>query len=390
MKKLSTVIIAVFCTALFIFSAQAGTRGVTKDTIVLGSHSDLSGPLASWGVASTNGMKLRFKEINEAGGIHGRKIKFLVADTQYQVPLAVKATHKLINRDKIFAMVGALGTPQNNAAMKIQFKANVPNLFPLSGAEAMGIPLEKLKFGYFTNYKQQLIAGIRNLVETKGIKSVCAQCQASDAGQEMLDAINESAKTHGLDVKLVGRHKSTETEFAGTATKIIEAGCDTLVMGTAVKDTIILYATLKKMGWDKPVLTAMIPYMPLVAKAAGGAMNDLYGVVGIYDIDPEKANAAGKKFLVDYKAAYNADVTNQAQTGYIFADLTVKALELAGKDLTVDSLVKAIESIKNYTDPFGTSTASYGPNAHFGANRATLVQIQNLKWVVLKESIPFD
>lgn len=390
MKTLSAFIITVIFTVLLTFNVHAGTRGVTKDTIVLGSHSDLSGPLASWGVASINGMKLRFKEINEAGGIHGRKIKFLVEDTRYQVPPAVKATHKLINRDKIFAMVGALGTPHNNAAMKIQFKANVPNLFPLSGAEAMGIPFEKLKFGYFTNYKQQMKAGVRYFVENKGVKSVCLQCIASDAGQEMLEGAEESIKEFGLEVKLLGRHKVTETEFVGAATKIKDSGCDLVVMGTAVKDTIMLYSTLRKLGWDKFAVTPMVSYMSLVAKSGEGTMNGLVGVVNIYDIDPESGNAAGKKFLSDYKAAYGAAPNNQAQTGYIFADLTVKALELVGKDLTVDSLVKAIESINDYTDPFGTSKASYGPKAHFGGKRATLVQIQNQKWEVVEESIPFD
>jgi len=390
MKKLSLFIIAIICTITIIFSAQAGTQGITDDTIILGVHSDLSGPLASWGVAATNGMKLRFKEANAAGGIHGRKIKLIVADTRYQVPLAVKATNKLIKKDKIFAMIGAAGTAQNNAAMQIQFKSNVPNLFPLSGAEAMGIPLERLKFGYFTNYKQQFRAGIRYFVETEGIKSVCMQCVASDAGQEMLDGANMAVEEFGLDVKLVGRHKTTETEFVGAATKIKNSGCDLVVFGTAVKDTIILHSTLKKLGWDKLAVTSMVPYMPLVAKAGEGAMNGLYGVVSIYDIDPETGNASGKKFLADYKAAYKTDPNNQAQTGYVFADLAVRALEIAGRNLTVDALVKAIESIESYEDPFGTSAASYGPDAHYGGTRATLVQIQNKKWEIVKKSIPWE
>ncbi|MEK6194971.1 MAG: ABC transporter substrate-binding protein, partial [Deltaproteobacteria bacterium] len=168
------------------------------------------------------------------------------------------------------------------------------------------------------------------------------------------------------------------------------SGCDLVVFGTAVKDTIILYSTLKKLGWDKLAVTSMVPYMPLVAKAGEGTMNGLAGVVGIYDIDLETGNTAGKKFITDYKAAYDVAPTNQAQTGYVFADLTVKALELAGKNLTVESLVKALESMNNYIDPFGTSKASYGPKAHFGGNRATLVQIQNQNWEVVEESIPFD
>src|SRR2546427_12374942 len=93
--------------------AQA-TRGVSGTEIVLGTHTDLSGPAATYGVSSSNAVKMRFDEVNEKGGIHGRKIKLIVEDTQYQVPRAVQAGEKLIKRGQIFAMVARPGTPSNN------------------------------------------------------------------------------------------------------------------------------------------------------------------------------------------------------------------------------------------------------------------------------------
>ena len=75
-------------------------RGVTADSIKIGSHTDLSGVLAMWGVPMTNGLRQRFDELAEAGGVHGRSIDFVVEDSQYQLPLAVKATNKLINLDE--------------------------------------------------------------------------------------------------------------------------------------------------------------------------------------------------------------------------------------------------------------------------------------------------
>src|ERR1051326_450814 len=85
-------------------AAQKDTRGVTPTEIVLGMHTDLSGPAATYGVSASNGVKMRFDEMNEKGGIHGRKIRLVIEDTQYQVPRAVQAGTKLINRDRIFAM----------------------------------------------------------------------------------------------------------------------------------------------------------------------------------------------------------------------------------------------------------------------------------------------
>ena len=106
----------------------AQTRGVSKTEIVLGMHTDLSGPAATYGVSSSNAVKMRFDELNDKGGVHGRKVKLVIEDTQYQVPRAVQAGAKLIHRDHIFAMVAGLGTPMNNALFKDQFDANVPNL----------------------------------------------------------------------------------------------------------------------------------------------------------------------------------------------------------------------------------------------------------------------
>ena len=138
MKKLlagMAMMLALVVTACGGEPADSGMpRGITADTITIGSHTDLSGQLAIWGVPMTNGIRQRFAEVNAAGGVHGRSIDFVVEDSQYQVPLAVKATNKLINVENIFAMLGAMGTPQNNAVFDAMFEANIPNFFPLTAA----------------------------------------------------------------------------------------------------------------------------------------------------------------------------------------------------------------------------------------------------------------
>src|SRR5215469_18010687 len=132
--------------SLVAVGAMAQQRGVTANEVVFGMHTDLSGVAATYGVSSSNGVKMRFEEINAAGGIAGRKLKVIVEDQGYQVPKAVQACNKLINRDKVFAFVAPLGTPMNNACFKEQFAAGVPNLFPLSAARSMYEPFERLKF----------------------------------------------------------------------------------------------------------------------------------------------------------------------------------------------------------------------------------------------------
>ena len=110
MRKLSKLAFgALFAGTLATPGCGRGRRHRYRDR-ARQPHRALSGPVSAWGIGSTEGMRMRFDEANEKG-INGRKIKFIVEDHQYQVPRAVQAANKLINNDKIFAMVGALGTP---------------------------------------------------------------------------------------------------------------------------------------------------------------------------------------------------------------------------------------------------------------------------------------
>ena len=150
-------IVAAAALAATATQASAETRGVTKTEITLGMHTDLSGVAATYGVSSANGVKMRLDEANDAGGINGRKINVIIEDQAYQVPKAVQACNKLINRDNVFAFVASLGTPMNNACFKDQLAAGVPNLFPLSAEDDELTPTLKLKRKFVNEKYHQLI-----------------------------------------------------------------------------------------------------------------------------------------------------------------------------------------------------------------------------------------
>ncbi len=133
-------------------SAADAVRGVTDTEIVIGSITDLSGVTAIQAVNNVDAVRLAFDEANANGGVHGRKIRLIVEDTQYQVPRAVQGMNKLLNRDNIFFTLVDGGTPMNNAVMPMQFEKNVPNIFPLTAARSMYEPFNRLKFGQFASY----------------------------------------------------------------------------------------------------------------------------------------------------------------------------------------------------------------------------------------------
>lgn len=364
-------------------------RGVTDETVVLGSHTDLSGPLAIWGKPSVDGARLRFEEANEAGGVNGRQIEFLVEDTGYQVPQAVRATNKLVQRDGIFAMVLGAGTAQSLAGMEITDRAGIPTLFPLTAARSVAAPTDPLHFSYFVSYQDQASGALKHFHEEEGIGSVCLQTHASEYGEEITEGVKDTADELGMEVVLIGTHKPTETDFAGAATAIKNAGCDMVYLGTTIKDTIALYTTLRNLGYEGPIVGNMVSYVPVVAQAANGAMDGYYAVSPVLIANYQDGDETKADFYEAYKARFGSEPTMQSQIGYVSADLLVKAMDAAGRDLTVEKLTTALEGIKGYEDPFGGPTISFGPDKRFGGDSLVLIQVDGTDWKLLQEELPY-
>jgi branched-chain amino acid transport system substrate-binding protein len=370
--------------------AQNESRGVSKTEIVLGMHTDLSGPAATYGVSSSNAVKMRFDEVNDKGGIHGRKIRLVVEDTQYQVPRAVQAGAKLINRDRIFAMVAPLGTPMNNALFKDQFDAGVPNLFPLSAARSMYEPFNKLKFYGAASYVDQVRAGINYFVAKKGKKALCAMYQDTDFGKEVLDGVQMQADKLKIKVVETTTHKPTDQDFTAQITRLKAAGCDLVVLGTIVRDSIVPYATARKIGWtDVDFLGSAASYDLFVAAAQGGVTEGLYAM-GLTDMPyRDTFGPAAQAWFDRYKERYKNDPNIGAIYGHVAADLTALGLEKAGADLTLNSFVKGLESIRGYRDIFNGPEANFGPDKHQGANSSFLAVVKGGRWVRLTDPLSF-
>jgi branched-chain amino acid transport system substrate-binding protein len=391
MKKLLVAGVLIGAVGLAgVATAQREARGVTKTEIVLGMHTDLSGPAATYGVSSSNAVKMRFDEVNEKGGIHGRKIKLIIEDTQYQVPRAVQAGAKLINRDKIFAMVAPLGTPMNNALFKDQFEAGVPNLFPLSAARSMYEPFHKLKFYGAASYVDQVKAGINYFATKKGKKAICAMYQDTDFGKEVLDGVHAQVEKMKLKLVETTAHKPTDQDFTAQITKLKGAGCDLVVLGTIVRDSIVPYATARKIGWtDVDFLGSAATYDMFVAAAQGGVTEGLYAM-SLTDMPYRDTLSPSAQGWYDrYKDRFKADPNIGAVYGYVAADLAVLGLDRAGSDLNLDGLVKGLESIRGYRDIFNGPEVNFGANKHQGASSSFLAVVKGGRWARLTEPLGF-
>ena len=363
-------------------------RGVTDTEIVLGSYTDLSGPTAIWGVGATNGARMRFDQANAEGGVHGRLIRFVVEDITYQLPKAIQAANKLINRDNIFAMLMAVGTPMNNAIMPQQFEAGVPNLFPISGGRQMVEPFHPLKFTQRGIYYDEVRAAVRHFVENEGKRKVCIIHHDSDYGQEIVDAVEDQLAAMGMQAVARAAHKPTESEFTAAVLRLREAECDMVAMATVHRDTILVLDTARKMGWDDVAWVGNnAAYGQVIADHESG--EGYYAFVHMAKIYPDDEKSPAVQAWWDrYVALYGDEPGLAAMEGYRAADLTLLALENAGRELTVDGLLKGVEAITDYTDIFGYPV-SFSPERHGGVRQSVLSQVRDGRFVVLAEAVSY-
>ncbi|OJW23150.1 MAG: hypothetical protein BGO51_04765 [Rhodospirillales bacterium 69-11] len=369
------------CTVLAVSAKAADVRGVTDSEIVIGSYTDLSGVTAVWGVNNNNAWRMMFDEVNAKGGINGRKIKFITEDNQYQVPRSVQAANKLINRDNVFLMVANDGTPMNNAVMPDQIAKNVPNMFPLTSARSMYYPFNHLKFGLAASYYDMMRAGVKLFVEQRGKKRICAMSQDSDFGRDVMDGARDQLKAMNVALTAETLHKSTDTDFSASVAKLRDANCDLILLGTIVRDTIQIVSAIRKTGWNVDLLGQVAIYDQAVAEAPGGLTDGLYAMTSILYAEPNDPRPAVQDFVKKYKARFGHDPNFAAQVGVMGAELVIKALRDAGRDLTVDSFIAAMERIKDHHDIFGSPPMSFGPDKHQGSNESFLTVVKAGHWV---------
>jgi branched-chain amino acid transport system substrate-binding protein len=360
--------------------AAHATQGVTDDEIVIGSNGDLSGIFAAFNVGAIKAAQMLFDEVNEAGGIHGRKIRFIVEDHGYQVPKAVQNFNKLINSDQVFAMILNLGTPHNIAGFPLMEAKEVANVGPLTAARQMLEGDITYKYAGFSSYYDQLRAGINYLAKETGAQEVCAMYIPSDFGLEIQQGAKEETEALGLTWADETTHKPDEQDFVGSIQKLKDSGCDIVATAIGVRQTIVAYGTAKKLGWtDVTFIGSSAGFNTAVAKVPGGVTEGYYAAAGWVDFEDRLDVPEVKEWAEAYQAYSGNPADTAAQLGYSAATTLVKALEAAGPDLTSESFRVAMEGLK-YDDVINDVPIDVGPD-HQGGELIVISKIDGGKWV---------
>jgi branched-chain amino acid transport system substrate-binding protein len=360
--------------------ALAETRGVSDTEITIGTMTDLSGVTAVQGVNNANAIRMIFDETNAKGSIHGRKIKYVVEDNQYTVPKSVQAMNKLLNLDNIFLALANGGTPMNDAVMPAMFAKQVPNVFPLTCARSMYEPFNRFKFGQFASYYDQMRAAVKYFVSQKAKQTVGSMYQDSDFGRDVNAGVMAQLGAMGLQLAGQTSHQPTATDFNGALEKLHDAKCDLICLGTIVKDTTLIVQTARKMGWDVDFVGQFASYSTAVAEAPGGPAEGFYSMSpGLYAY-PDDARPAVHAVGTKFKQTYGFDINYLGETGISAANFIVAVLNKAGRDLTLDSFIGAMESMKDWQDIFGSPPLTITSTNHHASSQSFLSVVKGARW----------
>lgn len=393
MKKSIMVTVLALVIGLGLSGSANAEVGVTDKEIVIGSHQDLSGPIAGWGTQVKMGLEMRAREINEAGGICGRKIRLVIEDNAYDPKKAIMVTNKMITRDKVFCFIGNMGSPTAGATKPIISRKKIPQMFPLSAASLFFDPYDRYSFGGWVPYYDQARILVKYFVEKKGYKKIGLLYQDDEMGAIMKKGVTDELKAEGLKLTAAESYKRGATEFSSQIAKLKKADVQVVILATIIRETVGALKEAKKLGW-KVDMAGMSPayniYVPVLCKKAGFSPDGFYCTGQSPYPYPDSPRPNVREWYKRHKEWFGKNPDLPTSAGYAALDFFAKAAKKAGCDLTREKLIDAMESMGTVPDDiFGGPATTFTSTSHQGVGEAILFQIQNGRWVQISEPLGY-
>ena len=394
--RLKTLAIALLAVATAAGPAQSQGRapGVTDTEITIGLTTPLSGPAAAWGNTAV-AMEAWTRYLNDQGGINGRKLKVELKDDGYNPGRAVANLKEM--KDSVFLNVGLLGSAVLNAAKDdvAEYKLLTVNPYGNPAIWAKQ-PKDKLRY-VFVNYPDYNDEGeflVKQSVERLGAKKVAVFYQNDDYGKGGLEGVNRGLKGLGGKGSLAGAvaYEVTDRELGTHALKLKESGADAVIIYSTVTHGANVIKEMAKAGY-RPKIVASFPLgdYTIMYKLLG----ELWEGAHFAGLNISADEPAGKA-IVDILTKYEPKLVgreNTALTGAVGIIIAVEGLKKAGRNLTRESYVEAMEGVKGFTSMGLTAPVTFGPNQHHGLNAVRFLRankaadnsfVEVLPWQIFK------
>jgi ABC-type branched-subunit amino acid transport system substrate-binding protein len=342
------------------------TPGVSENEILIGSCSALEGPSKFLGTETVTGAKAYFDMVNDEGGVNGRKLKLISADDSYD-PAKTQACFDHLMSENVFAMGFFVGTPTAVKYVPMAENAKVPLIGLFTGAQTLYVPLRhwvvNVRASYFDETREQ-VDGLWKALNYKRVGVI----YPDDAfGAAVLEGVKAALKAHGAEPAAMASYPRQTSQVGGAIDTVRAANPEAVVVvGPANTVAPILKQSHAK-GWNPLFLTvSFVGTDELISEAGADAEGVVITqVVPPYYMTEEKSVALYRRALGKYFPSEQPNFVSLE--GFVDAMVMVEGLKRAGKDLTREGLIRAIESIHDHDLGLGPQLKlNYSAKEHKG------------------------
>jgi ABC-type branched-subunit amino acid transport system substrate-binding protein len=394
MKKRQFALTAL-CISLIGFALPAAAQkkydpGASDTEIKIGQTMPYSGPASAYGTIGKV-QAAYFKQLNEQGGVNGRKINFISLDDGYSPPKTVEMIRRLVEQDEVLLTLGTLGTPSNTAIHKYMNTKKVPHMFLATGASKWNDPKNNpWTIGFNPNYHSEGKLYAQHILANKPNAKIAVLMQNDDYGKDYFNGFKEGlgAKAASMIVSQA-TYEVTDPTIDSQIVTLKGSGADTFFNITTPKFAAQAIRKVSDVGW-KPThyLNQVSASVGSVLKPAGldvsvGLISMNYikeGADSRWDNDPTMKDF--KALIKKYAPEVSADDGN-ATYGYAVAQMMVQVLKQAGDNLTRENVMKQAASIKDFQVPMALPgvLASTSPTDFALFQTMQLVKFDGKTWV---------
>lgn len=339
----------------------ADTASSLKE-IVIGAVYPTTGPLATFGQESMNGISLALKKIKSMGPIHGRHIRLIAEDNRGEVTESANAVRKLINVDKVHLIYGAVASSNTLAGAPIAQNAKIPMVTPASTNEAVTQKGDYIFRTCFTDSFQGKVMASFAFESLKKKKAVIITDIASDYSRGLEVIFKNTFEELGGSVASgTYSYNQGDKDFLSLLRKVKKATPDVIFLPGYYNEVGIILRQAKQLGINVPFLGTDGWDSPKLHELAG-----IKAVQGHYvstHFSPEDSDPAVQEFVKEYKEKYSVSPGAMAGLGYDGIFLLADVFHRVGKDITHEKIKEALAQTKNFRGLTGSITIDEQRNA---------------------------
>ena len=373
MRRARAVLALVTAVALVPALAADDIPGITDDRVLFGQSAAFSGPAEALGRGMQIGVRAAFEERNRAGGVHGRRLELVSLDDTYEPELAIANTRRLIEEERVFALVGAVGTPTSNAAEPIASSAGVPYIGPFTGAEFLRSRSRPMVINVRASYFQETEEMVERLSSDLGVSRFGILYQDDSYGLAGYKGLTRALKRRKLELAGIGTYPRNTTAVKTAVLDLSHSRPDAVVIIGAYRPVATFIRWARLLGFDPIFINISFVGSNALANELGEAGN---GVL-VTQVVPFPGDDS-IPVVADYQRALAAHSPESepgfvSLEGYIVGRFVVEALDRAGRDLTRNGFINAV-TLTGIHD-LGGFELEFGPIDNQGSDRVFLTEI---------------